>query len=582
MRKTKIICTLGPSTDTKEILKDMMLSGMNVARMNFSHDVHKTHKKRVDLVKELREELNLPVALLLDTRGPEIRTKDYKNGSVDLKDGDLFSIRCYDSIGDENGVSVNYEDLYKDLHKNDRVLIDDGLIELEVKNIEDKDIICKVLNSGTLSNKKSVNIPGIRIKLPYMSDKDKEDILFAIKNDFDFIAASFIRDISDLKCLREFMDSNGGSKIKIISKVESKEGVDNIKDIIRLSDGIMIARGDMGVEIHFEELPVLQKQIIRLCNRSGKPVITATQMLDSMIKNPRPTRAETSDVANAIFDGTSAIMLSAETSVGKYPVDVVKTMSKIALNTEQNINYEKRFREQDIKATSTITSAISYSTCSTAHNLGANAIITVTKSGTTARMISKFRPACPIVAPTILKKIFYQLSLSWGVTPIFTKEKSDTDAILKQAVDKTLELGKVKDGDLVVLTGGFPSKMSGTTNMLKVHIVGNVLMKAKGLNNKVASGNLYVVKDDNEDEILEGFTRGGVLVVSKSTLKLVSLLREASAVITEEDSQSNMAIGAIALGIPVLYDASDATEILRSGTLVTVDAKRGEVIKGIG
>ncbi|MBN1969026.1 MAG: pyruvate kinase [Candidatus Delongbacteria bacterium] len=580
MRKTKIICTMGPATDTDSIVKEMILNGMNVARFNFSHDVHDVHKKRSDLVKKVRKVLNKPIALLLDTKGPEIRTGEYEKGSIDLLEGALFTLKCEECVGNESCVSINYIDLYKDVKVGDSILVDDGLIELIVSDIKGKDIICKVANSGKLSNKKSINVPGVPIKLPYMNDKDKQDVLFAIKNDFDFIAASFVRNSTDLKILRNFLDDNGGNFIKIISKIENREGVENIEEIMRISDGIMIARGDMGVEIPFEELPAIQKRIISLCNKAGKPVITATQMLDSMIKNPRPTRAEITDVANAIYDGTSAIMLSAETSIGKYPVEVIKTMSKIALSTESNINYEKRFRNLSVDNNPNITTAISHATCSAAHNLKAKTIITVTKSGHTARMISKYRPDCEIVAPTISEKVFYQLAISWGVIPIMTQEKTSTDEILDQAVERSLEDKYVKNGDLVILTGGFPSGMSGTTNILKVHIVGDVLLRATGANNLAASGTIFVAKEELKS--MSEFNRGDILVLSKTTKTIIPLLKAASAIITEEDDpQSQAVLVGMALDIPVLYNASDATEILKSGTIATVDSGKGEVSKGI-
>lgn len=470
MRKTKIVCTMGPAVNDINILKSLVENGMNVARLNFSHGEYSEHKKRIDDIKMVRDELNAPVAILLDTKGPEIRIKEFKQGSVKLIDGAEFTLTCKDVIGDEGIVSVTYENLYKDITKDSRILLDDGLIELKVENILDKDIICKVINGGVLSNRKSINIPGASINLPYLSEKDKNDIIFGIENDVDFIAASFVRTADDVLQVRQILDQNGGEDIQIIAKIENSEGVNNIDAIINVSDGIMVARGDMGVEISFEDLPAIQKLLIEKCYKAGKKVITATQMLDSMIRNPRPTRAETTDVANAIYDGTSAIMLSGETAIGKYPVESVITMSKIAEKTESSINYKKRFHNQDTKQlTKTVTSAISHATCTMAMDLGAAAIITVTNSGVTARMVSSFRPDCTIIATTPIKKVYRQLALSWGVNPVLSKKQSNTDDLFDHSIEKSVETELVKNGDLVVITGGHPVGISGTTNIIKAH-----------------------------------------------------------------------------------------------------------------
>jgi len=460
MRRTKIVCTLGPATDNPEVLRKMMENGMNVARLNFSHGTHEEQQKRVDIFKKIRDELNLPVALLLDTKGPEIRIGNFIDHEVELKEGQTFVLTTREVEGTNEIVSVTYSELHNDVSRGNKILIDDGLIELVVQDIQDRDMICTVKNGGKISNHKGINVPGAAIKIPYLSEKDKEDILFGIKNDVDFIAASFVRTAYDVLEIRKVLEKNGGSDIQIIAKIENREGVNNIDEIIKVSDGIMVARGDMGVEIPLEELPIIQKLLIEKCYKAGKKVITATQMLDSMIRNPRPTRAETTDVANAIYDGTSAIMLSGETAVGKYPVESLITMSRIAERTESSIDYKKRFSMEQFNVVPNVTNAISHATCTTAHDLGAAAIISVTKTGHTARMVSKFRPSCPIIATTVSKKVYRQLALSWGVYPMLSDLKETTDELFEEAVDRALESGIVKNGDLVVITAGVPVGVS--------------------------------------------------------------------------------------------------------------------------
>ena len=580
MRKTKIICTLGPATDDEDVLRDLFYNGMNVARLNFSHGTYEEHQKRIDSFKKLRSELKFPVGLLLDTKGPEIRIKSFKNGHIQLKEGQEFNFVSKDIVGDENNVSITYSNLYKDIKVGDKILIDDGLVELIIKEKNSKRIKCEVLNDGPVSDKKSINIPDVSIKLPYMSEKDKADVIFGLKNDFDFIAASFVRNSSDLKILRNHLEENDGMDIRIISKIENREGVDNIDEIIRLSDGIMVARGDMGVEIAIEELPSVQKKLITRSNLAGKTVITATQMLDSMIKNPRPTRAEITDVANAIYDGTSAIMLSGETSIGKYPILVLQTMSKIAERTEREIHYEKRFKNAyHMNFSEGVTNAISYATCSTAHSLNASSIISVTKSGFTARMVSKYRPACNIISATIDEKIFNQLSVTWGVIPLMVELKESTEEIFDHAVEVALSQRYVKNGDLVVVTGGMPSGISGTTNVLKAHIVGDVLLRGKSVNNLKATGSVYVVND--EDKAIQEFNQGNIIVLSKTTSKILPLLKNASAIVTEEIENDSKAVTVgLALEIPIIAEAESATDILKSGTIVTVKSGEGTVYKG--
>ena len=471
MTKTKIICTLGPATDQPGILDALVQEGMSVARFNFSHGNYEEHAKRLNALREARTKYQKPIAALLDTKGPEIRVKSFVNGKVELKPDQLFRLCSNDVEGNEEQVSITCKDLYKDVSAGKRILLDDGLIEMQVEAIEKKDIICRVVNGGFVSNNKGVNVPDVHLSLPYVSDKDREDILFGIQKDFDFVAASFVRRAEDVLQIRKILNENGGKNIEIISKIENREGVDNIDEIIAASEGIMIARGDMGVEIASEEVPVIQKMIIKKVYEAGKKVITATQMLDSMMKNPRPTRAETTDVANAIYDGTSAIMLSGETAAGRYPVESLQTMVRIATRTEQDIDYRKRFFGYDHKASSNITDAICHATCTTAHDLNASAILTVTKTGTSARMISRYRPGCQIIGCTMDEKVGRQLNLSWGVRPLLIMEESDVIELFNHSVSNARDYGFLKPGELVVITSGVPLGMAGTTNMIKVQTV---------------------------------------------------------------------------------------------------------------
>ena len=471
MRKTKIVCTLGPATDNEDVLRQMMLAGMNVARCNFSHATYDEHKKRMDMIKKLRKEVGQPVAILLDTKGPEVRVKNFKDGRVTLEDGQLFTLTDDEVEGTKDKVSVTYNRLYEDLEVGMRVLIDDGLIEMQVEQVDRTNIVCRVINGGTVSNHKGVNVPDVDLSMPYISDKDREDILFGISQDVDFIAASFVQKKEDILQLRRLLEKNGGSDIKIIAKIENAQGVTNIDDIIEVSDGIMVARGDMGVEIPYEEVPVIQKKIIKKVYRTGKQVITATQMLESMIKNPRPTRAETTDVANAVYDGTSAIMLSGETAAGSYPVEAVKTMVRIAKRTEQDVDYRKRFYQSARETDTDITNAICHASCTTALDLNAKAIVTVTKSGTSARMLAKYRPESDIISCATTEKVCRQLSLTWGVTPIVIKEEKEVFNLFDKAIQAAVKMKLLQTGDLTVIASGVPIGVSGTTNMMKVQIV---------------------------------------------------------------------------------------------------------------
>ena len=463
IKKTKIVCTLGPVSENEETLRELIKNGLNVCRLNFSHGSHEEHKGRMDLVKKLREELNMPTAILLDTKGPEIRTGKFDAPEVLLEEGQTFTITMKDVMGNKEMCTVSYKGLANDVKAGDTILIDDGLVGLTVKEVNGDDIVCEVQNSGIVKNHKGVNVPGVKVNLPAITEKDRSDIEFGIEQGIDFIAASFVRKVSDVLAIREILEENNATHIKIISKIENQEGVDNLDEIIEVSDGIMVARGDLGVEIPTEEIPVVQKLMIKKCNEAGKPVITATQMLDSMIRNPRPTRAEVTDVANAIYDGTDAIMLSGETAAGKYPVEAVKTMATIAKRAEETM----RNRRDKVNKSKNVTDAISYATCTTAMDLEAKAILSSTASGHTARMVSKFRPDCPIIATTSDESVRRQLSLTWGVLPVMRNKSANTDQVIVNSIEAAKTAEYVNENDIVVITAGG----SETTNLIKVETV---------------------------------------------------------------------------------------------------------------
>ncbi|MEQ2444560.1 pyruvate kinase [Pseudoflavonifractor intestinihominis] len=473
MRKTKIICTLGPAVDNEEMIRKLILAGMNAARFNFSHGTHESHLAQLTKLKRVRDELGIPVAAILDTKGPEIRIKTFKDGRIELKKDDIFTLTTAECEGDASRVSVTYTNLHKEVAPGNHILVDDGLIDLLVQEIKGQEIVCVVENGGPLSNNKSINIPDVHILLPSLTEKDKDDLKFAAENDFDFIAASFVRKASDVEDIRaELCKHEGGKNIRIIAKIENREGVDNLDEIIAAADGIMVARGDLGVEIPAQEVPILQKKMIKATTMAGKPVITATQMLDSMIRNPRPTRAEVSDVANAVFDGTSCVMLSGETASGKYPIEAVEAMVSTVKAAESAINYWGRFREHSIQpGMSTINDAITHTCCMTAMDLNAAAILAPTESGYTAKVISRFRPACPIVAVCQSEKVRRQLAISWGVHSYLTGFVDSTDRLFSMSVEVARKEGAVKSGDTVVITAGVPIGKSGTTNLIKAQVV---------------------------------------------------------------------------------------------------------------
>lgn len=587
-RKTKIVCTLGPATDNEEVMRRLIEEGMDVARFNFSHGSHEEQLKRLNMLCALRKEANRPVAALLDTKGPEIRLRDFTEGKVELKDGQTFILTTEEIEGDATRASISYKNLYSDVKPGNRILIDDGLIGMEVTEIrpvpgkkagkdgkKPMDIVCRVINGGIVSNKKGINVPNVDLSMPYISEQDYKDIVFGVEHDYDFIAASFVRCAEDVLAIRRILEEKGGEDIDIIAKIENMQGVQNIDEIIRVSDGIMVARGDMGVEIPLEDVPVIQKMIIKKVCNAGKKVITATQMLDSMMKHPRPTRAEATDVANAIYDGTSATMLSGETAAGMYPIEAVKTMVRIAMRTERDINYLQRFKQQTTMSNPDVTNAISHATCTMAGDLNAAAIITVSKSGRTARMVSKYRPGCPIVGTCLTERVYRQLALSWGVIPLLLEEKHNTDELFDYAVDAAEAAGIIEKGNVVVLTAGVPLGVSGTTNLIKVQVAGHILVKGNGITDKKVSANLCVCRTEED---LQNFKEGDIIVAADTNNRMMHQVREASGLIVEADSEScHAAIVGLSLDIPVLVGAKNALDILKSSSYVELDCENGIV-----
>ena len=573
MRKTKIICTLGPSTDKGDVLRDLIANGMNVARFNFSHGSYEEHGGRLAKLKALREELGKPVAALLDTKGPEIRLKEFKNGVEMLEAGQTFTLTTREVEGTKEICSITYKDLPQDVHEGGTIMLDDGLIMLRIEKVTDTDITCEVLNSGKIKTKKGVNVPGVHLSMPYLSQKDREDIIFGIQNGFDFIAASFVRtaqDVYDIRNLLNEYDSN----IRIIAKIENREGVNNIDSILAAADA------DLGVEIDFTELPGIQKSIIDRSFSFGKPIVTATQMLDSMMVNPRPTRAEISDVANAIYDGTSAIMLSGETAAGAYPVEALKTMSAIAERTENEPHYrDERFKEAHGQIS--VSDATAHAACLTAKDVNAAAIVTVSESGNTARLLSKYRPTQPIIACVMDEQVQRQLSLSWGITSLLMGPARSTDELIEMSTALAQKNGYLHNGELAVVTAGVPVGVSGTTNMIKIHMVGNCLSTGVGVGRESAaltsaSGKACVCR--TLDEIRAKFKPGMVLVVPSTTNEMLEYVRDAAALVVEEAGlNSHAAIAGKALLKPTIVGAAGATSHIRDGLMVAVDCAHGSV-----
>lgn len=577
MIHTKIVCTIGPASDSVEMLEKLIQAGMNVARLNFSHGSHEEHGKRIANIRQAAANLNRTVAILLDTKGPEIRLGSLAEGKFSVAEGQEVVLTTRDVVGQENIFPVTYKGLPQDVEPGNVVLIDDGLIGLEVMEVKGEDIVCRVKNAGDILPNKGINLPGVEVNLPGVTEKDVADIIFGIHHAIDFIAASFVRKPGDVLEIRRILE-NHGADVDIIAKIESRSGVKNLDEILKVSDGIMVARGDLGVEIPTEEVPIVQKMIIDKCNKAGKPVITATQMLDSMIRNPRPTRAEASDVANAIFDGTDAVMLSGETASGKYPVEAVQTMARIALKAETAVKYN--VKAKGVLTLPTITDAISHASYNIANDLKAEAIITPTTSGSTAKMVSKYRPMAPIIAATPHAQVKRKLCLVWGVYSVLTPHTDGTDEMVGEAVAAALKEHLIKCGDLIVVTAGVPAGNPGTTNLIKVHVVGEVAASGTGIGRMVATGIARVVKD-GEDAACR-VKEGEILVAQSTDRDYMDAVERAAAIITEEGGlTSHAAIVAINLGIPAIVGVTDATTKIPDGAVVTVDGTRGQIYLGV-
>ena len=576
-KKTKIVCTLGPASQSEETLTKLIENGLNVCRFNFSHGSHEEHKERMDIVKKVRDELKKPVAILLDTKGPEIRTGNFADPEVFLEEGSKFIITMADVIGNKEMCTVSYKGLAEDVVEGDTILIDDGLVGLKVENVVGEEIHCVVENSGIVKNHKGVNVPGVKINLPALTPKDISDIEFGITQGIDFIAASFVRKASDVLAIREVLENNNATDIQIISKIENQEGVDNLDEILQVSDGLMVARGDLGVEIPTEDIPIVQKQMIKKCNALGKPVITATQMVDSMIRNPRPTRAEVTDVANAIYDGTDAIMLSGETAAGKYPVEAVKVMAAIAKRIEETLDYDTILRSKGLNNTN-VTDAISYATCTTAKSLTASGIVTSTSSGYTARMVSKFRPKTPIIAATPNERTSRQLSLSWGVYTVMCEQAENTDDLIDNSIEASKNEGYIHEGELVVITTGVPTGVSGTTNLIKVQVISEEICQGIGIGRTTVEGLVRFVKSG---QTCENFNEGDILVTTMTDKDMNPYIEKAAAIVTQEGGMtSHAAIVGINLGKPVIVSAESILSKVEDGELITVDTTRGAVYRG--
>lgn len=582
MRKTKIVCTLGPATNDVEIMKQLIQNGMDAARINFSHGTYETHSETIAKLKQAREELNAPIPLILDTKGPEIRVKTFKEDKVRLEEDATFTLTTREVEGDVNIVSVTYADLPKDVHRGSRILIDDGLIELKVEDITETDVVCKVVNGGVVKSRKGVNLPGVEVNLPSLMEKDIEDLKFGVENGFDIVAASFIRSAEDVLKIRRVLEENGGGQMHIISKIENQQGVENIDKILEASDGIMVARGDLGVEIPPEEVPLVQKILIAKANRIGKPVITATQMLESMVHSPRPTRAEANDVANAIFDGSDAIMLSGETAAGAYPLEAVATMARIALKAESAVDYAAKLANTTEPARVNITNAISMAACATAAELKTAAITTVTKSGFTARMISRYRPACPLIASTSDETVWRQMNLIWGCKPMLYTGELPRGGVFDTALEIAVKSGLLKNGDTVVSALGMPLGFSGATNTLRVDIVGDVLCKGKGVGTKRATGTARVITA--RDGVERTFHQGDILVTTATDSSFMPYIRKAAAIVVgplDQNANSHAEVAGMALDIPVIVCNAKVVDFIPAHSLITVDAEKGFVYKGI-
>lgn len=581
MRKTKIVCTIGPASESPEMLEKLMTEGMNVARLNFSHGDHEEHAARIKNIRHVASKLDKTVGILLDTKGPEMRTHSMENGAVELKKGQAITVSMKEVTGTSEKFSISYEGLINDVDTEDRILLDDGLVELKIKEIDKVagEIHCEVLNDGLLKNKKGVNVPGVSVNLPGITEKDESDILFGIEQQVDFIAASFIRRNKDVLEIRELLEQHDGNYINIIPKIENQEGIDNIDSILEVSDGLMVARGDLGVEIPPESVPMVQKELIKKCNLIGKPVITATQMLDSMQVNPRCTRAEASDVANAIYDGSDAVMLSGETAAGDYPVEAVRTMASIAISAEEAQDYKKLLSDRTKVQQTNLVTAIGVSVAHTALNLNSKAIVAATESGHTAQIISKYRPQADIVAVTPYGYVARQLELIWGVQPIVEDATKDTDTLLNTSVSVTLEKGYANYGDLLIITAGVPTGQAGTTNLMKLHVVGDVLIKAQGIGRRSTVAEVVTVDDLSEMKSKD--IKDKIVVLTSVHSEMTELLEEAAGLVTVEGGlTSHGAIVGLNLELPTIVGAKNAFEILKDGDLVTIDSAQNSIYSG--
>ncbi len=578
MRRTKIVCTLGPATTAVDTLESLLMAGMDVARFNLSHGRWEEHLPRLRNLREAMARTGREIGWLLDTRGPEIRIGRLQGGQVMLQEGRRFVLTTQEVVGDEEKAHVQYPALPEDVRPGDRILLDDGKVVLEVEESSPTEVCCRVVVPGVLLERKKVSLPGVAIRLPVLSEEDVRDLQLAAKEGMDFVAVSFVRSPDDVLEVRRLLEQVGSSA-QVIAKVESSAGVERLAEILKVSDGLMVARGDLGVEFPTEEVPLLQKEMIGHAGRVGKPVITATQMLESMVERPRPTRAEATDVANAIFDGTDAVMLSAETAVGKYPVEAVRVMARIAERTERALEWGELLQRRGLAEPTTVTGAISYATCTTARDLRAAAIITATRSGYTARMVARFRPQAPVVAVTPDRTVARQLCLVWGVRPLVAPSRASIDETIDEAIQCALQAGAIKQGDLVVITAGVPVGVPGTTNMLKVHTVGDILLKGTGIGTRSASGRVCVVR--TVQDARRKFRPGDIMVVPASHRDLIPWIEKAGALIAEEGGMtSHAAVVALSLGLPAVVGAEGATGLLADGDVVTVDAERGLVYKG--
>ncbi|MCY1047876.1 pyruvate kinase [Mammaliicoccus sciuri] len=581
MRKTKIVCTIGPASESEEMLEKLMLAGMNVARLNFSHGSHEEHKGRIDTIRKVSSRLNKNIGILLDTKGPEIRTHNMKDGLIELTKGSEVTVKTTEVEGTKEAFSVTYEKLAEDVEVGSTILLDDGLIELTVKSVDiaKGEVHCDVQNTGELKNKKGVNLPGVKVNLPGITDKDASDIRFGIEEGVDFIAASFVRRPSDVLDIRAILEEKENNVIKIIPKIENEEGIENIDEILQVSDGLMVARGDMGVEILPEAVPMVQKQLIQKCNKLGKPVITATQMLDSMQRNPRCTRAEASDVANAIYDGTDAVMLSGETAAGLYPEEAVRTMQNIAVAAEDAQDYKKLLSDRSKMIDTNLVNAIGVSVAHTALNLNVESIVAATESGATAQTISKYRPHSHIIAVTPNETTARHMTLVWGVLPVVKKGKQTTDELLNNAVSTAVNTGLVDNGDLIIITAGVPTGETGTTNLMKIHLVGDELAKGQGIGHHSTVGKAVVA---NTADDLKGKDLSESIVVTQSTdADMVPYLENAKGIVTEEGGlTSHAAVVGLNLGVATIVGVEGAREKIADGTLITLDPKQHKVFEG--